>query len=82
MLVDLFVFSTNDYAQEQSQDQNPGQDKTGTNPINFQRDLRVYNEFSRLNTEGDGSMWQINVQPVLPFQINENCGPLLGGIAR
>ena len=29
-------------------------DKTGTNPINFTYDLRVYNEFSWLNAEGDG----------------------------
>jgi len=29
-------------------------DKTGTNPINFQNELRVYNEFSWLNTAGDG----------------------------
>lgn len=25
-----------------------------------------------LGLNGDGSMWQINVQPVLPFEINEN----------
>lgn len=29
-------------------------DKTGTNPINFTHDLRFYNEFIWLNTEGDG----------------------------
>lgn len=29
-------------------------DKTGTNPVNFQRDLRFYNEYSWLNTAGDG----------------------------
>jgi hypothetical protein len=29
-------------------------DKTGTNPINFQNELRIYNEFSWLNTAGDG----------------------------
>jgi hypothetical protein len=29
-------------------------DKTGTNPINFTHDMRVYNEFIWLNTEGDG----------------------------
>ena len=28
-------------------------DKTGTNPINFTHDLRFYNEFIWLNTEGD-----------------------------
>lgn len=30
-------------------------DKTGTNPINFANDIRAYNEFSWLNTEGDGT---------------------------
>ena len=30
-------------------------DKTGTNPINFQKELRLYNEYLWLNTEGDGS---------------------------
>ena len=36
------------YAQESQQ-----QDNTGTNPVNFTRDIRVYNEYSILNTEGD-----------------------------
>jgi len=35
--------------------QNADSDKTGTNPINFSNDLRVYNEYSWLNTPGDGS---------------------------
>jgi len=30
-------------------------DKTGTNPINFTHDARVYNEYIWLNTAGDGS---------------------------
>ena len=30
-------------------------DKTGTNPINFSFDARVYNEYQWLNTAGDGS---------------------------
>ena len=29
-------------------------DKTGTNPINFTYDARIYNEYQWLNTEGDG----------------------------
>lgn len=29
-------------------------DKTGTNPINFSYDLRLYNEYQWLNTDGDG----------------------------
>ncbi len=31
-----------------------GKDKTGTNPINFTHDFRIYHEFSELDTEGDG----------------------------
>jgi hypothetical protein len=30
-------------------------DKTGTNPINFTYDARIYNEYQWLNTAGDGS---------------------------
>ncbi len=30
-------------------------DKTGTNPVNFQRDLRFYDEYSWLDTAGDGN---------------------------
>ena len=33
---------------------------------------RQINYDDDLGLNGDGSMWQINVQPVLPFQINEN----------
>ena len=29
-------------------------DKTGTNPLNFSNDARLYNEYRWLNTEGDG----------------------------
>ena len=45
-------------------------DKTGTNPVNFQRDLRFYNEYSWLNTEGDGN------QNVLTMEYRQ---PLLDG---
>ena len=34
---------------------NDTSDKSGTNPVNFQRDLRFYNEYSWLNTAGDGN---------------------------
>ena len=59
----------------QSTERGPGTaaakvDKTGTNPINFTNDLRVYNEFSWLNTEGDGEK---NVT-TLEYRM-----PLLGG---
>ena len=30
-------------------------DKTGTNPVNFTHDARLYNDFSWLNTAGDGT---------------------------
>lgn len=30
-------------------------DQTGTNPINFTFDARLYNEYQWLNTEGDGN---------------------------
>ncbi|MGD8530581.1 MAG: hypothetical protein PVG97_06340, partial [Syntrophobacterales bacterium] len=30
-------------------------DKTGTNPINFTFDARIYNEYQWLNTDGDGN---------------------------
>ncbi len=42
-------------------------DKTGTNPINFSRDFRVYNEFSSLNTEGDGTQNLTTAEIRLPF---------------
>ena len=40
------------YAEKNAADSS---DKSGTNPVNFQRDIRVYNEYSWLNTEGDGN---------------------------
>jgi len=42
-------------------------DKTGTNPINFQHDLRVYNEYLWLNTAGDGSQNLTTVEFRTPF---------------
>jgi hypothetical protein len=39
-------------AKEAATDKN---DKTGTNPINFQHDVRIYNEYLWLNTAGDGN---------------------------
>ena len=59
-------------------------DKSGTNPINFQRDARIYNEYLWLNTAGDGSQnlttfeyrtpfaggkWQFRVR--LPYNITK-----------
>ena len=42
-------------------------DKSGTNPINFQRDLRIYNEYLRLNTEGDGNQNLTTLEYRTPF---------------
>ena len=53
----LCMASANGFAEEgiaaqQAKDKN---DKTGTNPINFQKELRIYNEYTWLNTAGDGT---------------------------
>lgn len=50
-LIALVVFSTNGIAQQQADKS----DTTGTNPTNFTRDIRVYNEYTWLNTAGDGN---------------------------
>jgi hypothetical protein len=47
VIVALFATTT------QAQDE-PKADKTGTNPVNFTFDARLYNEFTWLNTDGDG----------------------------
>jgi hypothetical protein len=56
LLIAIFIMgiaATGVHAEEKAQDATK-QDKTGTNPVNFANDLRMYNEFSWLNTEGDG----------------------------
>jgi hypothetical protein len=52
------------FAESVSTDKN---DKTGTNPINFQRDLRIYNEYLWLNTEGDGNQNLTTLEFRTPF---------------
>jgi len=42
-------------AQSAADTSNDKSDKSGTNPVNFQRDLRFFNEYSWLNTLGDGT---------------------------
>jgi hypothetical protein len=42
-------------------------DKTGTNPVNFMREIRLYNDYSWLNTEGDGSQNLTTVEYRTPF---------------
>ena len=41
--------------------------KTGTNPIAFSNEIRVYNEFSWLNTEGDGRSNLTTLEYRTPF---------------
>jgi hypothetical protein len=42
-------------------------DKTGTNPVNFTYDFRLYNEFVWLNTDGDGEQNVTTVEFRAPF---------------
>jgi hypothetical protein len=42
-------------------------DKTGTNPLNFTNDLRLYNEYRWLNTEGDGGQNLTTLEFRTPF---------------
>ena len=62
-LIALVVFSTNGIAQQQADKS----DATGTNPINFTRDIRVYNEYSWLNTAGDGNQNLTTLEFRTPF---------------
>jgi hypothetical protein len=59
----LAVFSVNGFAQEQSDKK----DKTGTNPVNFQREFRIYNEYLLLNTAGDGTQNLTTAEFRTPF---------------
>ena len=63
LLVALFVFSSSGIAQEQSNEK----DKTGTNPVNFQREFRINNEFLLLNTAGDGTQNLTTAEFRTPF---------------
>jgi hypothetical protein len=42
-------------------------DKTGTNPMNFTFDARLYNEYRWLNTDGDGSQNLVTAEFRAPF---------------
>ncbi len=49
------ISATTAFAQAQGDEEEAMKaDKTGTNPINFTYDARIYNDFSWLNTDGDG----------------------------
>jgi len=65
LTVALMLTSTSLLATEQPE--KFGKDKTGTNPVNFSRDFRVYNEFTVLNTEGDGTQNVTTAEIRLPF---------------
>ena len=67
-LVALVAFSTNSFADDLAQKEATNKnDKTGTNPVNFQRDLRFYNEYSWLNTAGDGNQNLTTMEFRTPF---------------
>ena len=62
-VVTLTLASANVLAQSEEQKK----DSTGTNPIDFSRDFRVFNEYSRLNTAGDGTQNLTTAEGRLPF---------------
>ena len=57
------AFSSVGFAQEGDQ----STDRTGTNPVDFQRELRFYNEYSWLDTAGDGSQNLTTFEYRTPF---------------
>ncbi len=42
-------------------------DSTGTNPINFTHDLRIFHEYQFLNTPGDGDQQVTTLEFRIPF---------------
>lgn len=60
----LSLTGTDTWAQEAQGQKN---DQTGTNPINFTRDFRIYNELTNLNTEGDGTQNVTTAELRMPF---------------
>ncbi len=50
----IALASTGVHAEDDGKDAQKG-DKTGTNPVDFQREFRINNEYIWLNTAGDGS---------------------------
>ena len=67
-IIIMIALSTNGFADDLAKQAATNKnDKSGTNPINFQRDLRIYNEYSWLNTEGDGSQNLTTLEFRTPF---------------
>ena len=50
-----------------AQEQDQGKDNSGANPVNFSRDIRIYNEYSWLNTESDGTQNVSTLEFRTPF---------------
>ena len=50
-----------------AQEEDESADMTGTNPVNFLRELRTYNEYSWLDTAGDGAQNMTTVEYRTPF---------------
>jgi hypothetical protein len=65
-LLIIGVASTAVLAQDDTKEAMKG-DKTGTNPVNFTHDARIYNEFQWLNTSGDGDQNVTTVEFRTPF---------------
>ena len=58
LLLVMGLFTSQTFAQELTTDdqaESQSSDRTGTNPVDFQREVRGYNEYTWLNTAGDGS---------------------------
>jgi hypothetical protein len=60
----IIIFTSSAYAQEEAAIK---ADKTGTNPVNFTNDFRLYNEYIWLNTRGDGYQNVTTMQYRTPF---------------
>ena len=66
LAVSFGMVNSEAFAQEDAKSSTKG-DKTGTNPINFTFDARIYNEFQWLNTAGDGSQNITTFEFRMPF---------------
>jgi hypothetical protein len=62
-----FCFQVGAQETEPNSNSDKSTDKTGTNPINFTHDFRIYNEFQWLNTDGDGESNTTTMEYRQPF---------------
>ena len=58
----MCVLFTSSHAQDDAK-----ADKTGTNPVNFSPELRLYNEFTRLNIDGGGEQNVTTLEGRIPL---------------